>query len=340
MKYKLNLKVLRPGDIILVGYNDSRSREIQKRTNSKYSHAMLLGDGCIIHASDIVITENPSRQLFEEDEAVCVMRLEPESWFEIRIANVISYAKNLVGTLYDQDALYAMRDGKEVTANPNRQMCAKFVAQCYQEAGYIPIHENVDLCTPEDLSKADDFVTVENPIVVANDWDIDYANRKPDVTYEQFRSLKSFLIRMLIKYPKADIMNLMQLEHFIESNPEVNTEVLEELQRTKYFDLWKNESEYCPFLYDVKLFLEFWKTDSQEKAFEVIRESKKIISDRSSMLQYYDEKIRTIGDLAYYKAMKDLQNNIISKANERIAVAQNALAFLGIYEMRLSINNI
>lgn len=60
MKYKLDLSVLKTGDIILVGNNDTDSREIQKRTQSKYSHAMLYGDGCIIHASDIIITENPS----------------------------------------------------------------------------------------------------------------------------------------------------------------------------------------------------------------------------------------------------------------------------------------
>lgn len=45
MHYKLNVGLLVPGDIILVGYNDKDSREIQKRTNSKYSHAMLYWKG-------------------------------------------------------------------------------------------------------------------------------------------------------------------------------------------------------------------------------------------------------------------------------------------------------
>lgn len=72
MKYKLNLNVLEPGDIILVGYNDNNSRKIQEATNSSYSHAMLYWYESIVHASDIVITENPSRMLFEEDEEVCI----------------------------------------------------------------------------------------------------------------------------------------------------------------------------------------------------------------------------------------------------------------------------
>ena len=41
MLYKINVGFLLPGDIILVGYNDKRSREIQKRTKSQFSHAML-----------------------------------------------------------------------------------------------------------------------------------------------------------------------------------------------------------------------------------------------------------------------------------------------------------
>ena len=71
MKYKLNVSCLEPGDIILVGYNNATSREIQRRTNSLYLHAMLFWYGSITHVSDIVITENPSRMLLDEDEAVC-----------------------------------------------------------------------------------------------------------------------------------------------------------------------------------------------------------------------------------------------------------------------------
>ena len=78
MCYMLNVGCLLPGDIILVGYNDADSREIQRRTNSRFSHAMLYWCGSIIHAADIVITENPSRMLFEEDEAVCVLRLKDD----------------------------------------------------------------------------------------------------------------------------------------------------------------------------------------------------------------------------------------------------------------------
>lgn len=336
MKYKLNLKNLLPGDIILVGYNDIDSREIQRRTNSKYSHVMLMGDGCLIHASDIVITENPSRQIFEEDEQVCVMRLDSESWYERRILDVIAYAKNLVGTLYDKEALNEMKEETDVHPNPNRQMCAKFVAQCYHEAGFVPIVEDYNLCTPEDLRQADDdFVVINDPIVKANEWDIEYANRKPDVTEEQFLSIKSFLLRMLVKYPTADIMNLNQLELFLENNPDKDEEVLKELQRTKYFDLWYNESVYCPFLYDAKKFMDFWKSDSLEKAKEIIRDSAKIIFDRTLMIQHYDKKIASVRSFEYFNAMRELQYNIMTKANERISVANEVLNFFGISEIKI-----
>ena len=86
MKYKLDISRLNPGDIILAGYNDAVSKKIQSHTNSLYSHAMLYWFGSIIHsASPIVITQNPSRMLFEEGEKVCALHLKDYSGKEAQI---------------------------------------------------------------------------------------------------------------------------------------------------------------------------------------------------------------------------------------------------------------
>lgn len=113
MKYKLKLNMLLPGDIILAGYNDDLSREIQARTGSRFSHAMLYWRDSIIHAGDIVITENPSWMLFDADESVCVLRLKDAPGNELRIHEIIKHARSFVGTLYDTDALNALNNGEK-----------------------------------------------------------------------------------------------------------------------------------------------------------------------------------------------------------------------------------
>lgn len=328
MKYKLNLKVLRPGDIILVGYNDPDSREIQKRTNSKYSHAMLLWYDSIIHAGDLVITENPSRQLFDEDEPVCVLRLDEESWFDIRINCIISYARSLVGTLYDKDALKAMEDEQPVTPHPNRQMCARFVAECYAK-GFVSLSDNPTTCTPEYILQADDLVQVQDCIIPATDWDIKYAESK-NVTSVQYSTLYFLIQRLRVCFPQQDIMSLQQLEAFIDQNPDKGELVLEQMRHTQYLNLWKIEAEYCPYLYNKELFVQQWGDHSIEQAYSVINGSERIIAEKSVDIDFYEQQIYKHGKTSYYKEMITLRKNIIDKAIERCIVAKLVLAENGI----------
>ena len=166
MKYKLDIKKLEPGDIVLVGYNDEKSRQIQKRTNSLYSHAMLYWYGSIIHASIIVITENPSRKLFEKDVNVCVPRLNDEYRQAFRIDELINYARSFVGTLYDQQALDAMAEDREFIPNHNRQMCAKFVAQCFEHV-CADIVDDYEKCSPQDLINANVVHQINDVVLIS-----------------------------------------------------------------------------------------------------------------------------------------------------------------------------
>jgi hypothetical protein len=252
MRYKFNINCLQPGDIILVGYNDKNSREIQRRTNSKYSHAMLYWYDSIIHASDIVITENPSRMLFAEDESVCILRLKKEYWNDFRMYFLIQYARSLVGTFYDIEALVAMKNGTKVVPNSNRQMCAKFVAECFDYV-CLDLVNDYELCTPQDIFISTLLDSLPNPLLEATQEDIDFANSF-DVTKSQFEAIKYFLKTLNRQFPQEDIVSLNQLEDFIENNPSNSDKVLDLLKQTEYFNLWKLEKEHCPYLYDADSF--------------------------------------------------------------------------------------
>ena len=334
MRYKLNVGLLFPGDIILVGYNDKDSREIQKRTNSKYSHAMLYWKRSIIHASDIVITANPSRMLFEEDEDVCILRLKDEFWNELRIECLINYARTFVGTFYDKRALVAMRDGKKVEPKENRQMCARFVAQCYDYV-CLDLVDDYELCTPEDIFKSNILRIVDHPLLEANKDDLAFAESF-DVTYLQFESIKKFLLSFKRRYPKEDVVSLNQLETFLEDNISESDNVLELLHETDYFDLWRLEKEHCRYLYDVDKFKKKWEDkDSRVKqALSIIKDCKGIIKDKENDILAYNAKRAVLEDTDYYREMIELRENVIRTAKERIAVAEQILLESGIVKIR------
>lgn len=325
MLYILNIEQLEPGDIILAGYNDKNSREIQRRTNSKYSHAMLYWNGSILHAADIVISENPSRMLFKEDESVCILRLKDELWNELRIKCLINYARTFVGTYYDIEALIAMKRGNVVTPNDNRQMCSKFVAQCYDYV-CLDLVEDCELCTPEDINKSKIMNHVDNPLLEATEDDIKFANSY-DVTKVQHKAIKDFLVSLNELFPEEDIVSLMQVEKFIEKEPTNGDVVLELLKKTDYFDLWRLEKEHCQYLYNSDEFKSMWKDwrGAVKQAIAIIQESKLIIGDKEGDILAYEQKIATVGDIDYYRQMIEVRKRVIERAKERIEVAEQVL---------------
>lgn len=331
MKYKLNVSCLVPGDIILVGYNNAIGREIQRRTNSLYSHAMLFWHDSIIHASDIVITENPSRMLFDEDEAVCVLRLKPGCWNKLAIQALIKHARTFVGTYYDIEALIAMKRGMVVVPNANRQMCAKFVAQCYKHV-CLDLVNDFELCTPEDIRKSDLLMEIPNPLLEATQWDIDFTESY-DVTKDQHTAIKSFLEALNKRYPGEDIVSLNQLEDFIERNPSEGDCVLGLLKQTDYFNLWEIEKKNCAYNYNADAFKDMWKDKSATMACVVEKDSERIIEEKQRDIAEYEHKIETIGDIEYYREMIALRNNIIAAAKERIEVARQVKKNLGVVKI-------
>lgn len=333
MLYKLNIQLLMPGDIILTGRNGKVSREIQRRTNSKYSHAMLYWYGSILHASDIVITENPSRMLFEEDEAVCVLRLKDDIWNWYMIQSMIDYARTLVGTYYDMEALIAIRNCREATPKENRQMCAKYVAQCYDSVGLDLVEGEYELCTPEDIYNSKIMRRIEIPLWEATQEDEDFANSY-DVTEVQHKAIKKSLELLNKEFPKEDIVCLNQLEAFIKNNPTCGDTVLELLKQTDYFNLWKIEKEHCPYNYDADEFKKMWKGSAAKMACSVESDSERIAAEKEREIAIYKYWIETIGDLKYYREMIALKYNIISAAKERIAVAQQVKRELGIVKIK------
>lgn len=325
MKYKLNLAVLQPGDIILVGYNDDNGREIQRRTQSDYSHVMLYWYDSIIHAADIVITENPMRQIFDEDEKVCILRLKDEFHQPLRIFDLINYARSFVGTFYDNKALIAMKKGKIPNPKENRQMCAKFVAQCFE---YVcaDLVDDYETCTPRDILMSSMLYPVENPTVIATDSDIEYAeDYEHDVTLIQSYSIKYILLSLKRAFPETDIVTFNQIDEYILNSPKDSDTVLKIFTENGYFELINKEKEYNSFLYDATQFQDRFGDDSISCAFSVKKGNERIITEQENNIIEFKKRMQFVGELEYYKRMIDLRERIIANAKERTSVADEVL---------------
>lgn len=323
MKYKLNLGILQQGDIILVGTPSRLSQEIRNRINCDYSHAMLMWDESLLHASKVIIAENPSRKLYDEGSKACVLRLKDQPGRELRIQDMLDYARTLVGTYYDFEAVLAIRRGEQPVYNPNRQTCSKFVAECFDYVG-ADVVKDYESCTPADLFASDSFDHIEDVLIEASEWDIEYAKSK-DVTKLQYDAIVNTVEKLAQWYPQADIMSFEQLNQFVNNNPSEANRISQLLADVGYYNLWEREQEYCPYLYDAEQFKLFRRDDTVTAAIKMKKSSEKIVVEKEILTAYFHECLSKYGENDYYNAMLQLQFKVIESANKRIAVANKIL---------------
>lgn len=333
MKYKLDTSKLAPGDIILVGTPDKLSKEIRDRTNCDYSHAMLMWDDSLLHARKVIIAENPSRKLYDEGSKACVLRLKEQPGRELRIQDLLNYARSLVGTYYDFEAVFAIRRGEQPIYNPNRQTCSKFVAECFDYV-CLDVVKDYESCTPADLYASDSFDHIEDVLVEASVWDVEYAESK-DTTKLQYEAIVKVIETLLRWYPDADIMSFEQLNTFVACHISEANRISQLLAEVGYFNLWEKEQEYCPYLYEVEQFKSFWKDDAVITAIKMKKRSEKIAVEKDIQTAYFQECLSKYGDNDYYHAMIQLQFNVIESAKKRIGVANKILEENHVVKIRL-----
>ena len=273
--------------------------------------------------------------LFDEDEPVCILRLKDEYRSDLRIKHLIDYARNFVGTFYDRRALVALRDGKKVEPKENRQMCARYVAQCFDYV-CLDLVEDYELCTPEDIYRSDIVYQVDNPLLEATPEDVAFKDSF-DVTECQFDAIKGFLVSLKRKFPQEDIVSLEQLEDFIMKNPSNGDIALNLLKQTEYFDLWSLERKHCQYLYNVDEFKKMWKDEKSaiHQALAIIDDSKEIIVEKQGDIQEYQRRRIEIADIEYYRQMIELRKHIIETAKERINVAEQVLVDYRIVKIKM-----
>lgn len=318
--YIFDLAGLELGDIILIRFPDDRmSNLIREKSHSNYSHAMLyVGGGSVVEAGDIVEANNLQRTLLASPEDACVLRLTNELWSENVVKSATIYSRLNVGMQYSNSEARRVRQEHTETVEPNRQICTRLVAQAYLHAG-VELVETPDYCTTREIEESPKLRRVDNVIIEATEKDIEIAN-SPNLLPKQTEIITSLLehCRTILN---RDIQNFHQLTIETYSQPDKVPAVVAALQESGYLDLWKEEMELNPHLYDKDAFLAYYGDNAYVAALHVL-ETNAITWDtyRATYFSfYYIEKQN--GSNEYVGTMLDLYLNLCGMCYRRHSVA-------------------
>lgn len=225
-------------------------------------------------------------------------------------------------------ALVDMKNNSPVRSNPNRQMCAKFVAECFDYV-CVDLVKDYETCTPEDIRSSQLLIKVSDPLVPASDFDILF-KKTPSVLERQQVAISTFLKSVRGLLPGEDIVSFKQLKQYIIKHPECDEDVVGLMKQTEYLELWKIEEELCHYLYNESEFTAYWGDNAVAMAFDVIQGSKRMILVKDGENSKYGNLIDIVGDLSYYRTIIDLNKHIIKNAQKRIDIANKVLLNNGI----------
>lgn len=174
----LDRKLLQPGDIILERGYEWYSEEIAKRTNSRYSHAMIYVGGTIMEATlkGGVFSRIPNRSVVRDMNDFKVLRLKDHVDTQA-IKNICKTARCLTGSQYSLAEAILVKGPDAVKAfksDSRKQFCSRLVVQCYLAAN-IKLVNNPKFCAPGDIEKSELLEEVPNIVKQASEQEIAHA---------------------------------------------------------------------------------------------------------------------------------------------------------------------
>lgn len=260
--YILNIENLESGDIILTRSESEISQLVRRLTKSEYSHAILyVGvSSCIESDGPGVQSQNIQRLIFENTPDVKVLRVKEKSSNNI-ISDAIVFARQKIGTEYSIDEAKIALLKKQISANePNKQFCTRFVAQAYQSAG-LKLVDNPDYCNPEELSKSELLIEVENPLREANEAEIEFANSESPLKKQE--EIHNTIFREARKISGQDIQTFEQLSKYVLENPQNEPEITKVIEDSGYLTMWEMDTKNNPWHYDSQLLIDHYKNPTQ-----------------------------------------------------------------------------
>ena len=322
-KFILDINKLEPGDIILERLHDPESDIISRFGHTQHTHAMLyVTTSSVIEAmEDIVISNNPARELFDNLDDVCVLRLKPEYAGNVSIDKVIAFVRQRVGNRYSKEEARRILHRPDSAVECDRQTCTRLVANAYREAG-IQIVENPDYCLPQEILESDKLYRVESPLKEATENDIAFAESN-SVLNNQHEAYKQMLERSREILNEDFVQDESSLNQGVSMHPDKALEVAEVIRESGYLNLIDIDKIHNPWHYDSNLFVDHYGDESLE-ATKQLEYDYKVAKDRfqqnanvlSCIIDY-------IGNNEYFTLMKNHYLGLCDDCETRLSVLKD-----------------
>ncbi len=318
----LNVPKLEPGDIILMRTAHRKSEIIRRAAGSGYSHAMLyVGGGSVIDSDGPgVQAHNPSRMLFENSDDAIVLRLKEISTGQIN--KIIQYAGSKIGTEYSKDEAKKVIKKEKGTPVKNRQFCTRFVAKAYEHGGVL-ICEDPEYCSPKEIEQCPLLTLIDEQLFEANEAQIKYAKEENTVLNKQ-TEVHNLILESARKLTGEDIQTFEQIDQYLTSHPDMDSDFIKILNDSGYLELWKTDVEKNPWHYDFSQFKAHYpKAQFKGLGEQIIKQEEAIYGRMSPMHHYYSGKFSDTG-LIYFEKMAQLYKKLLELNRNRLGVGIDA----------------
>jgi len=178
--FGLDIRKLRPGDVILVRGHGISGWIVRRFTNSPYAHAELYaGQGMILESTDpFAYSKNVQREVFPSKDHVMVRR-SVEDPTDMELDWIVAAARNLMGSRYSKiDAVSTVcgkiggvvKKGRDAVCHflVGDMFCSRLVAKSYEVAD-LDIVDHPDECKPSDLVSSNRLMTVADCLYELSD---------------------------------------------------------------------------------------------------------------------------------------------------------------------------
>lgn len=251
--YVLDHHQLMAGDIILTKEKTTTSISVRTATLGSYSHAMIcLSPASIIDAtiSSGVFTRNTQRQIFNSKNDCVVLRLkEALNARDIKKIETFLRLKTMTPYSLTEAIRTPLKKNKSTDAKANKQFCSRLVAQAYDHVG-IKLAHNPNYCSPEDIYKSEVLTEVTDILRIANEQDINIAN-KPDLVEANRVEIAAWFNNAikLASTKKYKIQTINDVVSFLLQYPEYDRKICEYIQKTRYETQYLDDLEANPERY-------------------------------------------------------------------------------------------
>lgn len=321
-KFILNLKVLKPGDIILEHGYKPHSIVIMKVTGSHYSHAMLFEGSTIIEATSSggVFSRIPNRFAVVNENDLKVLRLIDEI-SPSQMEYITTTSRTQVGAHYNKvEAIKAGKKKKPQKKASSGQFCSRLIAQCY-DAGKIKLVDSIHYCSPADLEKSPLLEEVKNAVIEASEDELEYAlaptihKKHQESTVQWVKAAKKILKKSGVE---AETINDIHSATLKLKNSKVDKLILKEIEKSGHYKFYLEDKKVNPFRYNILEFAKEIGKDLEKINTEIYKEIS-IVKTHSTNLHSTRENYK-IHPSCLVIAEINLYLNILKITNERLKI--------------------